>query len=401
VDDIKHVLVLATPMTVRLVGIAKPPNASLGFYLTDLEANTNGIHMSCITATASGRIFMAGSDGHLYELDYRLSSGWFKSSSSCTLKNHTGSAWAGSLTPWMKSTDANHIIRITIDSSRNYLYTMAKNGTLELYWLGSDGQQPPQPQARLPDPASAAALLLPNNPMLDPHSFSIVSIFALTQQESKRFGLVGITSTGVRLYFIFRLEGAYYSSGLCLKLAHVRVPPQNPAPQNPRPSAAFYAPNPQAPSQALTTAISMPSGKVDAAWSGPGGLFIASHSPNADSDILVLTVPDVGKLSQAALSNQAIPFREAAGAIQIEGPTQQIVEIGGQAQAAASCMNELVVQATAAPRAFLVLTKRSLNVLVRSRPLDILAALLERAQENNQELLHFFEACVPFSLRID
>ena len=34
--------------------------------------------MTCVTCTDKGRIFMAGRDGHIYELQYTTGSGWHK-----------------------------------------------------------------------------------------------------------------------------------------------------------------------------------------------------------------------------------------------------------------------------------------------------------------------------------
>ena len=39
---------------------------------------TDGVTMTCITCTDKGQIFLAGRDGHIYELQYTTGSGWRK-----------------------------------------------------------------------------------------------------------------------------------------------------------------------------------------------------------------------------------------------------------------------------------------------------------------------------------
>lgn len=46
--------------------------------LPEYTVPSDGITMTCITCTDKGRIFMAGRDGHIYELQYSTGSGWHK-----------------------------------------------------------------------------------------------------------------------------------------------------------------------------------------------------------------------------------------------------------------------------------------------------------------------------------
>lgn len=403
IDEIKHLLVFATSMKVQLVGmrISPPPQEPIGFYLTDIEVTTNGVTMSCITPTSLGRIFMAGADGHLYEIDYQQSSSWlggfFGSSNSCSLKNHTGGGWSSSVAPWLGNSASDPIISISVDSSRHYLYTMTGKGAIELYTLGADGLAPPVRQARLGDLCSAAMFQSPSNPMLDSRTFSIVSIHALTKEESMKFGLVAVTANGVRLYFQYTVnppatfdphQPLFYH----LKLAHVRSPPSNQTqPLTRPPNTGFYN---QAQINAPPTQpdngnrINMPTGQVNSAFYASQGLFIAAHTVNEDADILAFTAPDIGLVASKALSNQQIQLTESAGAITIEGNARALVEVG--TRTGPGGLNDLATQVTSANRAFLIVTTRSLNIFVRNRPIDTLVLLLERARENEHDLVAFW-----------
>lgn len=46
--------------------------------LPDYTASCDGVTMTCVACTDKGRIFLAGRDGHIYELLYSTGSGWQK-----------------------------------------------------------------------------------------------------------------------------------------------------------------------------------------------------------------------------------------------------------------------------------------------------------------------------------
>lgn len=80
VDDIKYLLVICTPISVLLIGVALPlqqGRKELNLYATDLSTSTE-VEMSSVIGTEDGRIFMRGvQDGHLYEFHYQEKESWF------------------------------------------------------------------------------------------------------------------------------------------------------------------------------------------------------------------------------------------------------------------------------------------------------------------------------------
>lgn len=60
--------------------------------LPEYTVATDGVTMTCITCTEKGRIFLAGRDGHIYELFYTNGSGWKKHCSKVCLTAGLGSA---------------------------------------------------------------------------------------------------------------------------------------------------------------------------------------------------------------------------------------------------------------------------------------------------------------------
>ena len=99
VDDITHVLIICTSSRVSLLGLSRPSSHELNLYATNLSADTP-IAMLQISGTASGRVFMRGSNKELYELEYTSDSRWFfGSGAKVTLTNHS----SGTLSNWMPS----------------------------------------------------------------------------------------------------------------------------------------------------------------------------------------------------------------------------------------------------------------------------------------------------------
>lgn len=84
IDDITFLLVICTPVSVLLIGVAlanQPtpdgrPHKELKLYATDLVVPTD-VEMTAVAGTADGRIFMSGHDGRLYEFHYQATETWF------------------------------------------------------------------------------------------------------------------------------------------------------------------------------------------------------------------------------------------------------------------------------------------------------------------------------------
>ena len=83
-DQIEYLLVVTTPLEVLLLGVAfkdaakaDMPRGSLTLYRTEFALSVDSVNMISIHGTNSGRIFMVGNDGNLYQLEYQSDEGWF------------------------------------------------------------------------------------------------------------------------------------------------------------------------------------------------------------------------------------------------------------------------------------------------------------------------------------
>lgn len=85
VDEITHLLVICTPVSVLLLGVSlnvspaahNRTRKELKLYATDMSVSSE-VEMTSVIGTPDGRIFMCGlQDGNLYELHYQEKEGWF------------------------------------------------------------------------------------------------------------------------------------------------------------------------------------------------------------------------------------------------------------------------------------------------------------------------------------
>uniref|UniRef100_A0A4W3HDG0 Nuclear pore complex protein Nup155-like n=1 Tax=Callorhinchus milii TaxID=7868 RepID=A0A4W3HDG0_CALMI len=100
---------------------------------------TDNTYLLAVTATDTGRIFLAGKDGCLYEIAYQAEAGWF--SQRCRKINHSKSSLSFLVPSVLQFTfsEDDPIVQIAIDNSRNILYTRSERGVLQAYSLGQDG----------------------------------------------------------------------------------------------------------------------------------------------------------------------------------------------------------------------------------------------------------------------
>nr|CAD7193577.1 unnamed protein product [Timema douglasi] len=189
---VRHLLVLTTLSEIIVLGVTFS-SKSTGTIIQSEEMHllgdpifvvpTDGVAIKTIAGTDSGRLFLGGLDGSLFELVYQIS----------------------------------------IDNSRHILFTLTDKGAIEVYDLGSDGNSAIKvtsfSQNTIAQYAVQAARTLEVN-IFRP----IVSISALEKKESLHYNLVAITETGVRLYFTTYMNNIS-SRPSNLKLLHVRLPP--------------------------------------------------------------------------------------------------------------------------------------------------------------------------------
>ncbi|GAA99883.1 uncharacterized protein L969DRAFT_51354 [Mixia osmundae IAM 14324] len=404
VKAIDKVLVLATPVSIHLLGLGwLPPTTPAGqpasngpmeltLYETQLQTSTNRAVISSIVGHENGRIFAAAEDGDLYEVLYASAEGFFRKR--CQLIKLTGSGWPTTIMPLILQTGAaqDPVVSLVIDSSRQSLYALTKQNNIELYSLGKDGSlAAPVRQVRHSDVCARALQACNGSNLLDRRTFAIAKLMPIPTSQSKTIGLVAITTKAVRIYFAVRRTYYSASSGSgCLDIVHVRLPP------SPSPSPAPGGAAPRGMSGQIPSNPIIPYSNILAATYASDGLLIAAHNISPEADVLFTAAPDVGRLAQAVLTNPRIPLAEWAGQIAIDGQTWAIEEKSRSASDIITqgqfAIEEIASQATAPAREFLVLTNMGMYVLSRHRPIDVLLALLQTSSSRDIELSTFLSS---------
>ncbi|XP_010501467.1 PREDICTED: nuclear pore complex protein NUP155-like [Camelina sativa] len=248
VEAIQYLLVLATPVELVLVGVCctegpdgRDPFAEISVQpLPDYTISSDGVTMTCVTCTNKGRIFIAGRDGHIYELLYTTGSGWNKRCRKVCLTAGVGSVISRWVVPNVfKFGAVDPVVEMVVDNERQILYARTEEMKLQAYVFGPNGEGPLKKVAEEKNLLNqkdvsqgnrqAAVAGRSNKP-------SIVSISPLSMLESKWLHLVAALSDGRRMYLSTSSSGSGSSisfSGFnnhrqtpnCLKVVSTRPSP--------------------------------------------------------------------------------------------------------------------------------------------------------------------------------
>ncbi|KZS96128.1 nucleoporin [Sistotremastrum niveocremeum HHB9708] len=423
VDEINSLLVVCTRTSVLLIGVSATnvPSSSrrarktLKLYATDMVVSTKLVSMSGAVGTSTGRIFMAGADGFLYELDYSSSESWF--SAKVALKNHSISYGASLLPSFLSGASEATIKSIVVDDSRNCLYTLSNTNAITVMSLGSNGLDPHLTQKFiLRDVCHQAQSISPGNTLLEPRAFDIVSLHVVSPSESKGdCHLIAVTSKSARIYLSHRggtgfnypsFAGSKTSGPTGLRVIYVRGPPTSLAHPSGRPEGVVHpglGPQPDPPRAFVISS-------VGAAYYASGLLLASQQVTEPDGSlrsIILCTFPDLATTASLkiaapqypnypsySLSYQRPALTENLELHEVDGHTLIISELpspslssGNQASSPVA-FNELVTQFSSSPREFLLLSNFSLTPVIKLRPVDVLNNLILQDSRHELELYY-------------
>ncbi|XP_039127898.1 LOW QUALITY PROTEIN: nuclear pore complex protein NUP155 [Dioscorea cayenensis subsp. rotundata] len=422
VEAIQYLIVLATPVELVLVGVCctargdgTDPYDELSLQpLPEYTIPSDGVTMTSIACTDRGQIFLAGRDGHIYEMQYTTGSGWHKRCRKVCLTAGLGSLISRWVLPnAFKFGAVDPIVDMVIDNERHILYARTEDMKLQAFDLGVDGDGPFKKIAEeknLIDPretqyggrrsAASRALARAAKP-------SIVYIAPLSTMESKWLHVVTVLSDGRRLYLstssssgsnrsVGGLTGLdnNYQRPCCLKVVATRPSP----PLGVGGGLTFGAMSVASRSQPEDLAL-----KVETAFYSLGSLVLSDSSSPAVSSLLI-----VGKdssMQSSAVSNFGVSLRELVSSLPVDGrmlvvadvlPTPDIaitvqslyadVEVYGFAALRESCekasaklwaRGDLQTQHILPRRRIVVFTTMGIMEVVSNRPVDTLRRLFE------------------------
>ncbi|KAJ2777581.1 hypothetical protein GGI15_004458, partial [Coemansia interrupta] len=392
VDAIKHVLVVATPLEVFLLGVGYADGAGAArggevtLYATQISVAADGVSMTSIAGTQDGRVFMAGNDGALYEFAYQAEDGWM--TRRARKVNLTATAMTYFVPTFLGARRQPAAVALAVDDERRLVHVLLQDASLKVFWLGAQGGEF-QLAHHHRTVASAAALLCPqfNEGAAAGSDFGIVSLHVIPAGEARMLSLVAVTRGGSRLYFSTarRTQRPYEGTGGALgerpeafDLVHVRLPPAT----QPTLAARGLAGGPGARMNVHTALCS-------------GGTALLAHTWNEDHDAVVGAAPACARILANAARQPRTTLTENTSTTRVEGRTWAIAALG----AAAGGLNDLATAASRPAQQFAVLTNAGVALLDRQRPVDMLRQLLAREASADGPLGEFLrhfgadEAC--------
>ncbi|XP_001605127.2 nuclear pore complex protein Nup155 isoform X2 [Nasonia vitripennis] len=369
---VKYLLVLTTTVEITVLGVTLNDNedGTQGEMQLVPEpiftVTTDGIAITTIANTSSGRIFLGGRNGSLYEIYYQAESSWF--GKRCKKVNHSEGPFSFLVPSFVTValSEEEAIVHISVDDSRNILYTLGDKGTISVWDIdnGAASKVTSMSQASLVQNSVHVVKTLDSN-----NFRPLVSISAINESESMHLNLVAVAATGTRFYFSCTSVSNPMGRPQCLQLIHVRLPPG-------------YAAN----------APVMRPRKVQMAHYRKGTLILIC---GGDTE------------SAWCLSNDAYPFSnylaETQSILPLDSPVWALAEIPGESaiQIEKQCGTQgdpplLVRQHMEPPRKFIFLTAQGAIVLIQVRPVDILRQLLlEQRGPDTEAVRAYFQTQSP------
>ncbi|XP_057415824.1 nuclear pore complex protein NUP155 [Lotus japonicus] len=420
VEAIQYLLILATPVELILVGVCcsggaddSDPFEEVSLQpLPEYTIPSDGVTMTCVSCTDKGRIFLAGRDGHIYELLYSTGSGWQKRCRKICVTAGLGSVISRWVIPNVFNFGAvDPIVEMVFDNERQILYARTEEMKLQVYVLGPNGDGQLKKVAEEKNlvnqrdaqgrqsTGSRVSSRLPKP--------SIVCISPLSTLESKLLHLVAVLSDGRRMYLSTSpssgsLTGfnTNHHKPSCLKVVATRPAPPWGVSGGLTFGTMALAGRPQNEDLSL---------KVDAAYYSTGTLILSDASPSTIPSLLVLNrdsstqSSSSGNLGTGMRSSRAL--RESVSSLPVEGRMLSVadvlplpdtaatvrslyseIEFGGYENSMESCerasgklwsRGDLSTQHILPRRRIVIFSTMGMMEIVFNRPLDILRRLLE------------------------
>ena len=395
--SIPYLLLLATPVEVHLLAVTFTTasfTSPLTLYPTAFSIASDGVTFLDAVSTSTGRIFLAGKDGHLYELDYQARDGWFRRKIR-KLRVTAGTALSFPLPSFLWASPVDPIERVVVDESRNppLLFTLQRSSTVAVYSLGvgAGSVRLLSTHARVWEEAKELLYNLHPNSTEDwvnRADFAIAAIHPTPSTESERIVLTATTTHGHRLYFTLYDAYNYYNT---LRVKLVRLSP--PGLQEPEVRGNVRPVNAFEPAWRKGTS---PAG-VHFVFNKGGVVLLAESIPDGGDQLLCLSrdFAPTNKLVEAVDSNtlpaKLADIAETSSTTSSSSALASCVYARGQQRPLVG-LSEFATQHLVGPRVFVGLTAVSAMLWSRRRAIDDLCEVLMRRRRSldDEELSLFF-----------
>lgn len=345
VEAIQYLLVLATPAELLLIGVCcsgsgdgSDPYAEVTLQpLPEYTIPSDGVTMTCIACTNRGHIYMAGRDGHIYEMHYTTGSGWYKQCRKVCLTAGLGSVVSRWVVPNVfKFGAVDPIVEMAVDNERHILYARTEEMKIQVYSLGPNGDGPLKKVTEEKnlinqrDLHSGGRQAAGTRSTARSSKTSIVCISPLSTVESKWLHLVAILSDGRRMYLSTTKSSGNsgtFSNNLqkpsCLKVVTTRPAP----PLGVGGGLSFGAISLAGRSQNEDLSL-----KIESAHYSSATLVLSDSSPSTTSSLLIVNRDSTTQSSSSSTSlgtgvRSSRALRECVSSLPIEGRMLAVAEV--------------------------------------------------------------------------
>ncbi|KAI3730688.1 hypothetical protein L1987_61861 [Smallanthus sonchifolius] len=342
VEAIQYLLVLATPVELLLIGVCcsgsadgSDPYAEVSLQpLPEYTIPSDGVTMTCIACTNRGHIFLAGRDGHIYELHYTTGSGWYKQCRKVCLTAGLGSVVSRWVVPNVfKFGAVDPIVEMAVDNERHILYARTEEMKIQVYSLGPNGDGPLKKVTEEKnlinqrDPHSGGRQAAGSRSSARSTKTSIVSISPLSAVESKWLHLVAILSDGKRMYLTTTKSSGTFGNNLqkpsCLKVVTTR-----PAPPLGVGGGLSFGPLSLA-GRSQNEDLSL---KIESAHYSSATLVLSDSSPSTTSSLLIVNRDSTTQSASSSTSlgagvRSSRALRECVSSLPVEGRMLAVAEV--------------------------------------------------------------------------
>ena len=219
-DSVKYLLIISTTVEVVIMAISwSASGTDLKIIPTAYTVSSDNIPMVKVIGTQSGRVFMGGQDGNLYELDYtNVDNKWASMlgldgvTHKCQKVNHNGWTLKAILPPFIRSIllAEESVTDLVVDDIRHLLYVVSSLNHLRVLHLGADNKATHylvhdfDLLAEIKSFISSRGRGYDTIPRIDcfqdASSAKVVNSFVVTATESRGVHLVVVLQSGIRVY---------------------------------------------------------------------------------------------------------------------------------------------------------------------------------------------------------
>ena len=388
-ENIKHLVVMATTSEVRLIGLGLQElpggGSAMDTFRTGMSTPVKGLDVSQIAYSAkTGRIFFGGrTENEVYELTYQPEEKWF--SSRCSKVCHTSSAFLalGSSFNFAPKRVVS-IEQLLVDDTRDLLYALSSDSCIRVFQMkDSQNLTLAITKTRRDIYSNVLGHFIQGTQTFNTDT-PITSISMIPATENSRLHLCATTSTGYRIYLSATWSGSWTnsasSSPINLQAIHVKTPPLNsPVPQQPTQQAVTYPQINQGSS--LNQPIQSLRVSRIAARFPPGYFFSLVQAPNDPNDRLFVSAPDAARLLRPPEPGQPNRATESAAWLSIGSRAEDmglVTPFTAPSSQPTGYGNELAVQFDKPVPQVAILTNTGVHVVRRRRLVDVFAALVQQ-----------------------